>query len=449
MTDFLPKHGNCRRLFLSLAVFIGVIPAAMSKEPAFLIHCHDASRYLYVGQAPTIRLQVSCTGQSEKSVISPNRIFSLRALRLDVIDPDGNLLPDGLPTCHREEGADDYVSLQPGQIMDYCVTGLVRLQRPGKYLLKVWFRPTPKEKDEIAKEYVISCTEIPRENIVRKVWAVLPKNPRQSSVGREVVDFQIVKSTKGCILFYRSVNGHFKSFSQVKLQPLFPVEATTTIVVAPMFYDQGELIQQLWLTYSQGDQLRAARIDYLGALIDNIPLGCGVVADNGFQVQLTNAAMDILWAYLGSDDFTKVEFAKSVFRKNGTRSVRFLMKRVPPVPEFDDVRFRQLLAKLDSASFSTREEAAREMGSVFDIARSEIEQATHSPSLETRRRVRRLVSTLEHPYRVRLARAINGVRILELIGTSEAKAVLQKISLGNAASPITREADHCLQRLGK
>src|SRR5262249_29886332 len=71
------------------------------------------------------------------------------------------------------------------------------------------------------------------------------------------------------------------------------------------------------------------------------------------------------------------------------------------------------------------------------------------PSLELRQRIERLLERLVtwQPPSADLVRAIRSVDVLERIGTSEAKQLLEQLAHGAASAQLTTEAQASLNRM--
>ena len=70
-------------------------------------------------------------------------------------------------------------------------------------------------------------------------------------------------------------------------------------------------------------------------------------------------------------------------------------------------------------------------------------------SVETRRRVESVLASLEKIDSSDLLRRLRAIQALELIGTAQAKEILEAVARGAARARETREAQAALQRLGQ
>ena len=112
---------------------------------------------------------------------------------------------------------------------------------------------------------------------------------------------------------------------------------------------------------------------------------------------------------------------------------------------------QQLIADLDSAQFAVREEASRELEKLGEPVEPALRQALRSrPTLETRRRLERLLEKLDAPVPpVETLRALRAVEVLEHIGTAEARRVVQDLARGAAGAGLTEEAAAAVQRMAR
>jgi hypothetical protein len=135
----------------------------------------------------------------------------------------------------------------------------------------------------------------------------------------------------------------------------------------------------------------------------------------------------------------------------GNESVTFLKDRVRPVAAETQKRFDQLVADLDSDSFDRREAATREL-SCGVVAEAVLEKAlANRPSPEMRRRLEPMLEnyldwTEKDP---EVLRSIRAIWVLQQIGTSEARALLEKIAAGAPSAALTQKAKDALQSLDR
>jgi hypothetical protein len=159
---------------------------------------------------------------------------------------------------------------------------------------------------------------------------------------------------------------------------------------------------------------------------------------------------DRLWATLAGDDAAKAYEAAGVLAAAPEQAVPVLAERLPPAPAVP-LRAAQWLADLDSEQFKVREKATAELEALGEQAEPGLRRILRgSPSPELRRRAEALLEKLERrgPSPDRL-RALRAVEVLEQIGTSRARRVLQALAQGAPEALLTLEAKASLQRLAK
>jgi hypothetical protein len=127
----------------------------------------------------------------------------------------------------------------------------------------------------------------------------------------------------------------------------------------------------------------------------------------------------------------------------------FLKKHLQPVGRPDPSRVARLLDQMDHPRFAVRENAAAELEKILDMVEGELRQRlANQPSLETRRRIERLLEPLDEqlatPARLRAGRALAA---LERIGSPAARDVLTELARGCPDAWLTREAELALARL--
>jgi WD40 repeat protein len=128
--------------------------------------------------------------------------------------------------------------------------------------------------------------------------------------------------------------------------------------------------------------------------------------------------------------------------------VAALKERMKPVPPADPERLARLLRQLDSDDFQERERAAAALREMGPPAERALKQALAAgPSAEVRKRLGRLLEELEQARKGR--RTDWSVRLLERLGTTEARGLLEGLAGGAPGAPLTEDAAAALRRLEK
>jgi WD40 repeat protein len=130
------------------------------------------------------------------------------------------------------------------------------------------------------------------------------------------------------------------------------------------------------------------------------------------------------------------------------RVVAVLRERLQPVAAADPDRLARVVRQLDSDDFQERERATAALRELGQPAERGLKQALAAePTAEARKRITRLLEELEQARKGR--RTDWSVRLLERIGTAEARTLLEALARGAAGAPLTEDAAAALKRLDK
>jgi RNA polymerase sigma factor (sigma-70 family) len=174
----------------------------------------------------------------------------------------------------------------------------------------------------------------------------------------------------------------------------------------------------------------------------------GLLRQESAGVHLDAGDLDALWADLAGKDAAK---AFAAIRKLGTspqQAVNLIKERVHPVSSPDGARVAQLLGDLESDRFEVRRKAESELERLGQVVEPELRKVlADEPSVDLRQRVDRLLQKLTGQAAASLVRDLRAVELLELVGGSEARQVLQTLAGGAAGARLTREAKAAAERL--
>jgi RNA polymerase sigma factor (sigma-70 family) len=161
--------------------------------------------------------------------------------------------------------------------------------------------------------------------------------------------------------------------------------------------------------------------------------------------------IDKRWSDLASADAARAYEAIRLLADAPHLSLPLLRERLRPMPAVDSQGNAKLVKDLDSARFADRENAARSLETLGELAVPELEKALQSTtSLEVRRRVERLLDKARGPVlQPDAIRSLRAVEVLDSIGTEEARSVLASLAQGAPEARLTREARASLARLAK
>jgi RNA polymerase sigma factor (sigma-70 family) len=161
------------------------------------------------------------------------------------------------------------------------------------------------------------------------------------------------------------------------------------------------------------------------------------------------AEIQLLWESLKQAEVAKARDALWQMVAAPGQAVPFLAEHLRPVVAADPKRIDQWIRNLESEQFAVRERAARELGAQAEAAAPALRRALRGqPSAELRRRVRGLLADLEEVSSESLRRW-RAVEVLEQVGSSEARQVLQALAGGAPEVRLTREAKAALERLAR
>jgi WD40 repeat protein len=159
--------------------------------------------------------------------------------------------------------------------------------------------------------------------------------------------------------------------------------------------------------------------------------------------------LDAAWADLAGEG-RKGHRAIYTLAASPKQALPFLAEHVRPAPAVDTMKVAKLLADLDSEQFAVREQAAKEltgMGSQIEPALQRILES--KPSLEVRQRIHAIQESLRGVPPAATLRTLRAIRVLEAIGTAEARQLLRNLAGGAAVARETREATASLARLDR
>jgi WD40 repeat protein len=154
------------------------------------------------------------------------------------------------------------------------------------------------------------------------------------------------------------------------------------------------------------------------------------------------------WRDLADADARKAHAAIWGLRALPERAVNLLRDRLSPASVVPADKIRQRIDDLDSDEFQRRETASAELAALGDQVHAALQAAlTANPSVELRKRIEDL---LADPGRVRSSetlRHLRAVEVLERIGNSTARRILESLAQGAPDARQTREAKAALARL--
>jgi uncharacterized protein (TIGR03067 family) len=133
---------------------------------------------------------------------------------------------------------------------------------------------------------------------------------------------------------------------------------------------------------------------------------------------------------------------------NPKASLGFLSKRIAPEKQSDPKLIRTHIANLDSGRFPARDAATKALMELGDQAAALMNEALKgSPSAEMRVRLNIVLETLSREPGPEERRRMRAIKVVEIIGTTDAREVLQSWASGAPDSRYTKAAMDALERL--
>jgi RNA polymerase sigma factor (sigma-70 family) len=156
-----------------------------------------------------------------------------------------------------------------------------------------------------------------------------------------------------------------------------------------------------------------------------------------------------LWADLADEDAGRAYRAVWTLATTPDAAVALVGAHLKPAAAPDAERVHRLIADLNSDRFAVREAASRELQDSGSAVRPSLRRALESSlAPEARRRLQQLLDAPEAPPDTpEDRRGVRAVAALEMIGTTEACGLLEKLSRGVDDALLTREAKDSLRRL--
>jgi hypothetical protein len=126
-----------------------------------------------------------------------------------------------------------------------------------------------------------------------------------------------------------------------------------------------------------------------------------------------------------------------------------LRARLQPVAPADAQRIARWIADLESERFDVRQQATEELEKLGDLTLPALEKLLAAkPSLEPRQRAERLLEmALFRELSPDQRRQLRALQVLEQVGNSESRKVLELLAQGAPGARLTRESQAILQRL--
>ena len=169
------------------------------------------------------------------------------------------------------------------------------------------------------------------------------------------------------------------------------------------------------------------------------------------EIKLSPTELAHLWEALAHSDPARAHAAVARLSAAPGQAVPWLRGQVRPVTPIADQRIAQLVADLDSNTFSKRQRASDELELLAERALPALRQALErKPSLEVKQRAERLLARLDSPITSpELLRALRTVRVLERTGSADARNHLAKLADGAPGALLTEMSRQAVVRMSR
>jgi WD40 repeat protein len=155
------------------------------------------------------------------------------------------------------------------------------------------------------------------------------------------------------------------------------------------------------------------------------------------------------WQDLESENAVSAFNAVCALAAVPDKAVPYLKEHLRPAVAVDAATVNRLIAGLDSEQFEVRKKANEELAKLGEAAVPLIRKALEAgPSAEARKRLEALLANeMQRVPTGETLRSLRAIEVLEMIGTTEAKSVLEGLAKGAPGATVTRAAKESLQRM--
>jgi hypothetical protein len=260
-----------------------------------------------------------------------------------------------------------------------------------------------------------------------RVWEVRTRRERRTPAGHDAWVCAVAFSPDGKLLATATVQGDIHVWAARSGRLLRDFEGHRGPVTALAFPDGKSLV-------SAGRDTSVLVWDVAGLAEGRVQL-----------IELTAEQRERLWGQLRGEP-AAASLAIQKLARDPARVVPLLAGRLAAV---DGKKIAKLLEDLDANEFKTRAAAFKDLAALGGYAEGSLRQALEKkPNLEKHRRLEELLARLrdERAANEHL-RALRGVEVLEMIGTAEARKVVERLATGAPEAELTRVAKAALGRM--
>jgi RNA polymerase sigma factor (sigma-70 family) len=194
-----------------------------------------------------------------------------------------------------------------------------------------------------------------------------------------------------------------------------------------------------------GKTLTTVSRDTTGLIWDLTRLKAGVnKADSG------EVNVEALWNDLAGDDAARAYDAICALGTSA-KTISYFKDRLRPAAPPDADKINRLIADLDSEQFAVRKKAGEELLKTEPTAAPLIQNALEGDlSPEARKRLQDVLARLTAPTASgETLRSLRAIEVLEMIGTPEARTVLERVAQGTPGAAATIAAKESLKRIDR
>jgi hypothetical protein len=167
--------------------------------------------------------------------------------------------------------------------------------------------------------------------------------------------------------------------------------------------------------------------------------------------KLSEADEGDLWTGLSSSNLFRRRYVTKALTAHAEQAVALVEAKVKPAPVAARQRVLELIKQLDDDDFQRRDAAQKELrGDAFRFEPLLRDTIQASAAGEIRNRVTFILNGIkDQPPSADLLADLRGIELLETLGTSTARKLLESLAAGAAQARTTVEAGLALQRMGK
>jgi hypothetical protein len=162
----------------------------------------------------------------------------------------------------------------------------------------------------------------------------------------------------------------------------------------------------------------------------------------------TAAELQALWADLAEDSARAFRAVQALAAMAPDDVLPFLKERLRPEPAAEPRQLAAWIRQLDSEEFAIREEASRQLEKQGLAAAAALRRALAAdPAPEVRRRIKELLEKLDPSRSPTMLRVLRSLSALEMVGTPEARQLVEELARRDAGGWLEEEAKESLGRL--